>query len=367
MTRLSKPSDKDKSVATFPSVSVVVPARDEGDGIRACIESIRSLDYPNFEIVAVNDRSRDATANVLDQISTELNEPSLRVHHIREGELPDGWLGKCNALRVGTRGLTSDWLLFVDSDVLIEDRAALRGCMELVTARNYDAVTILTRLDCRTHLEKMMLPLLAGAWAIIFQISLTNDDNRPNLAFANGQFLLVRREAYESVGGHEAVRDCIVEDVELARLLKQAGFKIRFQLGAHLAGTRMHATLHQMFHGWARIFSGTARRNPARLIAAIVWIAISQIAFLIAVVIGIGDVTLHHDYRWAAAAAGHALLALIVLMTIYSGSRNPKRYALLAPVSFGLLTAILAFAVRTCRTGNVIWRGSVAKLAARPK
>ena len=106
-----------------------------------------------------------------------------------------------------------------------------------------------------------MLPLLGGAWTMMYFVSLTNRDNS-KVAVANGQFFLIRKEAYEKVGGHEAVRNQITEDVELMRLLKGEEFKVRFLLGGHLASTRMHANLKQMFHGWGRSFpepAGAAR------------------------------------------------------------------------------------------------------------
>ena len=120
--------------------------------------------------------------------------------------------------------------------------------------RKYDAMSILTRLECHTFLERLIPPLAAGAWSIMFTISLTNDDELKGSAAANGQFFLIRRDAYESVGGHDAVHDQVVEDVELARLLKARDKRIRFLFGNHLAATRMHATWRQMLHGWGRIY-----------------------------------------------------------------------------------------------------------------
>src|SRR5205814_52231 len=125
----------------------------------------------------------------------------------------------------------------------------------------------MTRLECHTFWEKLILPLAATAVSVMCLISLTNDDNR-GIAFANGQFFLVRRSAYESVGGHGAVRDNITEDVALMRILKRAKFVTRLYLGQSFASTRMHGTLRQMFNGWARIYSGVSQRRPARIFAA---------------------------------------------------------------------------------------------------
>ena len=116
----------------------------------------------------------------------------LRIIHIQE--VPEGWLGKCNALHVAMRGVRSTWLLFVDSDVAIEPNA-LRETLAMCEQRKYDAMSILTRLECHTFLERLVPPLAAGAWSIMFTISLTNDDELKGSAAANGQFFLIRRDA----------------------------------------------------------------------------------------------------------------------------------------------------------------------------
>ncbi len=120
--------------------------------------------------------------------------------------------------------------------------------------------------------------LLGGAWTMMYVVSLTNRDHS-KVAVANGQFFLIRREAYEKVGGHEAVRNQITEDVELMRLLKSNEFVVRFLVGWHLAATRMHSNLRQMFHGWGRIFSGTSRRSPWRILEAILFFLVTPIVY----------------------------------------------------------------------------------------
>jgi chlorobactene glucosyltransferase len=342
--------------ANAPGVTILVPAKDEAVGIRQCIECILRQDYPSFRVLAIDDRSTDHTGAILDELAAE-HPGRLSVLHILPGMLPDGWLGKCNALHTGASQARGEWLLFVDSDVTLQP-AALSRAITLCVARKYDALSILTRLECNSFWERLILPLAAGAWSVMHAVSLTNVDSRTHSAVGNGQFILVRRSAYETVGGHESVRAEITEDVELMRLLKGRGFRTRLMLGSHLASTRMHSTLGQMFHGWGRIYGGTNRRNPSRIIGAIVFLLLCGFSVYPALLWGAGAAFEWQDWRWLGASALHLLLMSGYLALIYRWSGNRARCAWLFPLGGAVLLGILVFALRTCRTGQVKWRDS---------
>jgi chlorobactene glucosyltransferase len=276
--------------------------------------------------------------------------------------LPDGWLGKCNALHVGTHNLSCDWLLFVDSDVKVEP-AALRDTIGLALRRGYDAVSILTRLECDTLLEQLVLPLAAGTWSVMFAISLTNDDQRRDIAAANGQFFLIRTDPYRKVHGHAAVHNQICEDVELMRVLKANGCKVRMQFGAHLASTRMHATLQQIFSGWGRIYCGTARRRMGRIIQAMAFYLISGFSLYPALAWGAWRAFAVHQPAWLLAAGAHLAIMTIFLSVIYRGSGNRARLALLFPLGGAMMVAIMGYALRLCHTGRLSWRGTEVRAA----
>jgi cellulose synthase/poly-beta-1,6-N-acetylglucosamine synthase-like glycosyltransferase len=344
--------------ATLPPspshVTVLVPAKDEAAGIRKCIERILAQDYPNFSVVAVDDRSTDGTGAILDELAREHAGRVSALHILKDG-LPDGWLGKCHALHVASRAIDTEWLFFVDSDVTLVPHALSRA-LALSIARKYDALSVLTRLECDGFWDRLILPLAACAWSVMHAISLTNDDTRPKSAAANGQFFLIRRSAYETVGGHETVRAQITEDVELMRHLKGRGFRTRFLLGAHLASTRMHSTLRQMFHGWARIYSGTSRRSPWRIVGAMAFLLLCGFTLYPALAWGVVRSVTLREFDWLIASGAHLLVMSGYLALIYHWSGNRARDALLFPISGSILVAILAFALRTCRTGRVNWR-----------
>jgi cellulose synthase/poly-beta-1,6-N-acetylglucosamine synthase-like glycosyltransferase len=248
---------------------------------------------------------------------------------------------------------TGDWLLFVDSDVTIKPDA-LRRTLSMAVERKYDAMSLITHLECHTFWERLMLPICGGAWTIMYLVSLTNR-NSSKVAVANGQFFLIRREPYEKVGGHQAVRNQITEDVELMRLLKGNNFIVRFLLGGHLASTRMHSTLRQLFHGWGRIFSGTSRRSPWRILLAMLFFICNGFTAYVGLTFGI-LLAMRGDYTVLVIALAHLALMTSYLATIYALSGNPKRYAWLFPISGTMMIAIFCFALRMCYTGKLKWR-----------
>jgi chlorobactene glucosyltransferase len=342
-----------------PHVTALIPAKDEGPNIARCLDSVLAQDYPHLRVIAIDDRSGDDTGRIMDEYAARLNS-RVRALHIAHGSLPPGWLGKCHALYVAEKNVEDPWIWFVDSDVALAPDA-LRATLALAEHRHYDAVSILTRLECHGFWERLILPLAAAAWSILHVVSLTNDDNRKDHALANGQFLLVRRRAYEAVGGHEAVRDRITEDVELMRLLKANDFRTRLFMGRDFATTRMHTSLNQMFHGWGRIFSGSANRKPWRILTGIVFLICGLCAYPSGVwgiyranQDGVSYVGLH----WLAAAVLHLVLLTIFLSILYRWSGNRRRYAAAFPLASAMLLAIFTFALRMCATGRVKWRGT---------
>ena len=338
-----------------PSVTVLVPAKDEGEGMRACLERVLALDYPRATVLAIDDRSTDQTGAIMDEFAAA-HPDRLRILHIPPGGLPPGWLGKCNALHTAAAGVTSDWLLFVDSDVKIAPQS-LSAVLSVAAGREYDAVSIMTRLETHTFWEKLILPLAAASVGVMTLMSLTNDDNRKHTAFANGQFFLIRRNVYEGVGGHAAVRDNITEDVALMRLIKARGYTTRLYYGQHLASTRMHTNLRQMFNGWARIYSGVCERRPAPILAAMLFVVLCGLSVYAALILGAAR-AVHGDSLWLSLAVSHLALMTIALVTIYRMSGNLVGYALAFPVAGPVLLAIYGYAVRACRTGRIAWRGT---------
>ena len=339
---------------TQPRVSILIPAKDEGPVVRHCLDSVLALDYPNFDIVAINDRSADETGAIFDEYESKTSG-KLRAHHIPNDGLPPNWLGKCNALFTAAKHTDADWFLFVDSDVKVAPDA-LTALLGLAVNREYDAVSIMTSLECHTFVERLVLPLAAASVSAMCLISFTNDDRVP-IAFANGQFFLIRRSAYEAVNGHEAVKDHITEDVALMRILKSKGYRTRLFMGRTFASTRMHATYRQMKLGWGRIYSGVSSRRPWRILAAIGF-ALSGLLAYPALAFGVIRFTTASDPTWLIGSLIHFIVMTSVLAFFYHASTNPKRNALLFPLAAPILISLYGYALKMCRTGQVAWRGT---------
>ena len=330
-----------------PTLCVVVPAKDEAGHVRRTLDSVLAMDYPAgaMRVIAVNDRSDDETGAILD----ELAEADERVTAVHVGTLPDGWLGKCHALHVATdggAGVDADWLLFVDSDVIVEPAAA-RTAVGVSVARTYDAVSLLSRVEPQSFVERWLVPVCGATWATLGLISRTNE-GKSRVAAANGQFFLVRRVAYVDVGGHEAVKDRITEDVALMRLLKRRLHIVKLFHGGHLVSTRMHATWRQVRHGWARIYTGT---TEGRLWPIVIAATLAATAVLPLGLVWLGE-------GWTVAAGLHGAFVLVWLAFVYRGNRSSPGLALLAPATLVAMTVVLLNAVRRGLTGTVDWRGS---------
>lgn len=349
-----------KLPADPPEVTVVIPAHNEGAGIVRCLESVLAMHYPamgegRFRVVAVDDRSTDQTGRLMEEVARR--DPRLRV--VRLTEKPADWLGKCNALRQGVAAADQDggngggWLLFIDSDVVVQPEA-LRRVMSQALRRGADAVSILTRQRCDSFIEKLLTPVGCAAILAMYTASFTNEDNRRNSAFANGQFFLIRREVYDRVGGHAAVKNHPVEDVTLMRILKGSGAKCRLYSGDSLAETRMYDSLGRMFKGWGRIYSGASDRRPWRILVGSVFVLSGVAAFAmlpLAALAGWGGV-------WTALAGLHLLAVLGCLGAIYRWSGNSPLLAGLFPVAGGFQLAFYGYALWWCVTNRMEWRGT---------
>jgi glycosyltransferase involved in cell wall biosynthesis len=204
---------------TWPKVSVVVPARDEAERIEEALRSLARMDYPNLEVIAVNDRSGDGTGAIMDRIAAE--EPRVEALHVTS--LPEGWLGKCQAMDVGARRATGEILLFTDGDVVFAPDT-LRLAVRYLDGRRLDHLALMPGLIPGGYWEDALkiffsMVFLWGlkAWAV--------DSPSKDLYVGIGAFNLVRRAAYEGIGGHEALRLEVADDLMLGKRIKQAGYR----------------------------------------------------------------------------------------------------------------------------------------------
>ncbi|MGB3095663.1 MAG: glycosyltransferase [Candidatus Deferrimicrobiaceae bacterium] len=203
----------------WPKVSVVVPARDEAERIEEALRSLARMDYPNLEVIAVDDRSGDGTGAIMDRVAAE--EPRVEVLHVTS--LPEEWLGKCHAMDVGARRATGEILLFTDGDVVFAPDI-LRLAVRYLDGRRLDHLALMPGMIPGGYWEDALKIYFAmaflwglSAWAV--------DSPSKDLYVGIGAFNLVRRAAYEGFGGHEALRLEVADDLMLGKRIKQAGYR----------------------------------------------------------------------------------------------------------------------------------------------
>jgi glycosyltransferase involved in cell wall biosynthesis len=347
-------------VGNPPLVNIIIPAKDEGARIRGCLQSALDQDYPNFQVLAIDDRSADQTGAVMDEMAA--TDQRLKVIH-KTTAPPPGWTGKNNALWVGQQQAAGEWMLFVDSDMILE-KDALSVAMSVVLRKEFDMISLLPRLECHTISEAMLIPLAAGAASAMYLVALTNNSRLKNTAFGNGQFLLINRRAYDAIGGHETVRDRFCEDVEIAVQLKRAGLRPRVSWGTDFASVRMYSSLGAIFRGWSRIYYAARVGSPWRILAALLFVILC--CFTAYAAVGWGIWREVHPVTgaaawgpaWLIAGAVHLAVMTWFLSKIYEWSGTNRRNALWFPVAGSMLVLIFLKALKMCITKKVEWRGT---------
>src|SRR5512141_1841801 len=249
--------------ANAPSISVCVPARNEARNIRACVEAILGQDYPNFEVIVLEDRSTDKTAEILRSLAAQNDK--LRV--INGSDLPKGWAGKPHALFQASAAARGEWLCFVDADTFLSPRT-LSSCYAKAIETKADMFTIMTFQIMGSFWEKVVMPIVMTALSVGFSPRKVNDPGSRD-AIANGQFILIKRSVYDAIGGHERIKDQIVEDKAISEQVKWNGYRLVVADGRFVAKTRMYTSLPEMWEGWTKnIYLGLSDRPSLMLLGA---------------------------------------------------------------------------------------------------
>jgi len=240
-----------------PLISVCIPARNEERNIRACIEAVLAQDYPNLEVIVLDDRSTDATPTILVDIATR----DSRLHSISGSDLPKGWAGKPHALFQASASARGEWLCFVDADTFLSP-TTLSSCYVKALATKADMFTIMTFQILGSFWEKTVMPLVMTALSVGFSPRKVNDPNKKD-AIANGQFILIKRSTYDAIGGHASVKDKIVEDKAISEQVKWNSYRLIVADGMKLVRTRMYTSLPEMWEGWTKNIYLGLRDEPS--------------------------------------------------------------------------------------------------------
>ena len=353
--RLVAPTEE---VSGNPRVSIIVPARNEERDIEQSLTRLLELDYDNYEVIAVNDRSTDGTGEIMEAVAKnshphfsqrarEMGHPSLIVIHHQE--LPPGWLGKTHAMWTATNQATGDWLLFTDADVLFKPDT-LRRAVAYAEAERADHLVLFPQMIMKRPGEYMMIAFFQTMFVFGHRPWKVADPKSKD-HMGVGAFNLIRRSVYNAIGTYEALRMEVLDDMKLGKVVKNAGFAQRNVFGGDLISIR-----------WARGAGGVVKNLTKNFFAVLSFqwwrtvISAFGLAFLNLMPF-LGLWIAHGWERLPYAIALGSMFSIYVGMSWRSGV--PAYYFLLHPVSTGLFIYTLLLSMfHALWNDGIIWRGT---------
>src|SRR5271167_4228551 len=327
---------------TRPQVSVIIPARNEDVSLAACLESLVSQVGVNFEIFVVDDGSTDNTRKIAESFAG--------VHVINPGPLPSGWTGKNNAVFSGAQHAHGEWLLFTDADTVHYSGSLARALAE-ANQHGIDMLSYSPEQEVHGFWERAIMPVIFADLAATYNPAQVSDPSSPAAA-ANGQYILISRQAYDAVGGHSAVASSLLEDVELARAVKASGRKIFFRYGGDAVRTRMYRSFAQLREGWTKnlvlLFRSPVRLAVLRLMEFVLIVGSAAVAVLMAL----------RGRTQASVAVG----MLAVILAAFLLKRIRKAHFswdadVLALIGLPLFSYLLLRSRAAHRKGTILWKG----------
>jgi chlorobactene glucosyltransferase len=338
-----------------PLVSVVIPARNEARNIQQCVRSVLTANYPNFEVIVVDDHSTDGTGDLARAIAAR----DARVHVIQNPDLPDGWFGKQWACQNGAAASRGELICFADADTTQSSDLITRS-VNAIQRRGADLFSVAGKQEVGTFWERLIQPMIFSIMLARYggTESVTNSP-RVSDKIANGQCLFVRREVYDSFGGHGLVKSHVADDMMMAQRFFARGKKVVLMEGVDQLSTRMYTSLSELVHGWGKnVFAGGRDSVPLGILGQIFFPFLLLLAPLISLVppvvllASIVTVMPPGVDLWAAIST----VALLVWWAfVYRELDESPLYALLTPLGAAVLFYIFLRAV--LRGRRVAWKG----------
>lgn len=337
--------------STHPRLAIVVPACNEGASVEQCLDSLLELDYPNYKICAIDDRSTDDTGAIMDRLAREHTE-KLDVLHITV--LPSGWLGKTHAMWRGAAQTQSEWILFTDGDIFFRADALIRA-IHYAEIKDCDHLVIMPTMIMKGFGERMMLSFFGFCGSLMIRLHKVQDPKTKDCIGA-GAFNLIRRSAYDAIGTFESLRMEVIEDVKLGEAVKRRGFSQHCVWGPELVRVR-----------WAEGVFGVVNNMRKNLFSLL------DFSWPLAAVAGVGA-AIYHLGPWiglvfapglAKIGFAVAVFAIALLYLRLSGMfKFSPFYVFTQPIATMMfLYALMLSAWSSFRHGGVVWRGTTYSLA----
>jgi hypothetical protein len=331
--------------AFCPAVSVLFAARDEEEKLPGALNKFLALDYPRYEVVAVDDRSEDGTAEILDTAAR--SDPRLKVAHINS--LPAGWLGKPHAMQQAYEHSSGDWLVFTDADVHFT-QDLLRRAVALAQRERWDHLTLLSSVEMHSVGEKIALTFFGMGFVMGVRPWRTNDPHSTGYAGV-GAFQLIRRSTYEAIGMHRRLAMEVVDDMKLGKLVKEGGFRSGVGKGWKEVRVRWHAGVGNIVRGTTKNFFAATSYNLGLACVQLAMVLLLCVLPWVALPFLRGWALLFDAIAVAVIIATHAGVSIEVGVS--------PVYALTEPLGALLFAWMLARStVVTLWNGGITWRGT---------
>lgn len=326
-----------------PRMSILLAARDEEEKLPAALATLMEIDYPNLEVVAVDDRSKDATGRTLNDFAAL--HPRLRVVHV--ADLPPGWLGKPYALQKAYEAATGEWLVFTDADVRFKPDV-LRRAVALARQQSLDHLSLLCDVEMVGFWEKALITFFVAVFHLATNPRLVGSHRSP-FYVGIGAFQLVKRSTYEASGTHRRLAMEVIDDMKLGKLIKRSGFRSGVGISQDSVVVRWHAGLGNLITGVTKNFFAGFGYNLGFVAVGISGLLLLNVAPFFGLVFGHGWIRIL------------AAIASVIALGFYGGAAVSMRvspiYSLTYPLGSILLSyMLLRSAVVTIRQGGIVWR-----------
>lgn len=347
------------SVAPAPKVSIIVAARNEEETLPAALQSLLKLDYPDFEVVLVDDDSRDRTGLIADEWARN-PEAAGRLKVIHNRELPPGWSGKVHALNLAAQAATGEWILATDADLVFHP-ALLKLGINHALEKQVSLLSLAPEFELGSFAERAVLPAFAWLIVTLYPPRLVNDPRFPR-AIAAGAFILMPRDEFQALGGYAQIRSVVIEDLRLAEMFKKNGKRIHVALTRGLFRTRMYQGWREMWEGLGRSTFEGAGFSVAKVLAGVIGGMVTAVLPSVAVLVRLLDdwalgLSPAHDAVLVEAVAACAVSFLMYLpMVRYSHLSALYVFTLPLAALFYSLVAMNSMLVSLVGRG-VPWKG----------
>ena len=361
---LTEKSPPDALPVPCPSLSILVPARNEAPNIEACLRSVFAAGWPGrLQVVAIDDRSTDGTGEILARLAAVEH----RLIVIPGADPPPGWLGKPHALHLGQAAATGDWLLFLDADVRVTP-GGLELLMGRAIAQEAEMASALGRLTVESFWERVVQTRIGAVIAGGNPLPEVNDPEHER-ALANGQCLLFRREAYDRMGGHEAIRGSVLDDVDFAKRAKAQKLRYRLYYGPAVFSCRMYTGLGEIWNGWTKnLFPALSYSLLATFVVTMLLFVSTLLPFvLLAKNLTYAALGIPMEPLFLALSA--SACGLVLATDAFGHATHGYRWGLFWTFPLGMSVVLALFwnsAWRIKSGRGTLWKGRLVEGAAKP-